>query len=213
MCVCVCVVRLPAFKKNCTFVNPFYSQCQPKDLCLVPEYGQCDGIDSKTQKPWDPKKKCCPPSFHCNFHTQYYSQCEPDPPTPGKCMNAYEQCGGRDSDGKPWGTKDVEKTCCIPGYHCSVKDPVYYSGCEPDPICSNARFGQCGGTDADNHPWTKEYGHDSCCPAGFKCVYESQYYSQCKKNTTSTKSVMLPLMQEVRVEAAAQIAEELESCK
>ncbi|KAL1503092.1 hypothetical protein AB1Y20_011155 [Prymnesium parvum] len=193
---------------NCTTVNTFYSQCQPKDLCLVPEFGQCDGVD-KTGKAWDPKKKCCPDSFHCEFQSKYYSQCKPNPPTPGKCAQAYEQCGGKDSDGNPWGTKDEEKTCCIPGYHCAVKDPVYYSGCDPDPICTNPRYGQCDGQDADGNPWTKDFGHDKCCPSGFKCVYESQYYSQCKLNTTKTAVKLVPGMHEVR----AEVAEVVSTCR
>jgi len=190
---------------NCTTINAYFFQCQPKDLCLTPEFGQCGGIDH-AGKPWDPKKKCCPPSFHCEMQSQYYSQCKADPPTPGACAPAFGQCGGKDKNGDPWGTRPQDKKCCIPGYHCQVKDPVYYSGCEPDPICTNARYGQCGGQDADGKPWTKANGHDNCCPAGFKCVFESQYYSQCKSNATATALKLVPTMQEVRAEVAESVA-------
>lgn len=180
---------------SCNVINEYYSQCQPKDICLVAEFGQCDGIDHEG-KAWDPKKKCCPPSFHCEYQTQYYSQCKADPPTPGKCAQAYAQCGGQDAAGKPWGTNTTEKTCCIPGYHCALTNK-YYSGCNPDPICTNPRYGQCGGIDAAGKAWTKANGHDGCCPAAFKCVYQSQYFSQCVMNTTVTTTQFLPTIQEV----------------
>jgi len=171
---------------NCTVVNAYYSQCQPLDLCLVPQFGQCGGQDPITKKPWPAKKSCCPPSFVCQFQNAYYSQCEPNPNATKTCSGAYKQCGGKDGDGNPWGSKPDEHTCCIPGYECDVKDPVYFSICNPEPICSNARYGQCGGQDADGHPWTKEFHHDNCCPAGFSCSYQSAYFSQCKPNMTRT---------------------------
>jgi len=94
------------------------------------------------------------------------------------CAEAYGQCGGQGWTGA---------TCCIPGFQCEKdpKNPKYYSGCEPLPICSNARFGQCGGIDADGNPWTKEFDHDSCCPDAFSCSYVTEYYSQCVKNGTA----------------------------
>jgi len=163
---------------NCTVINTYYSQCQPKDLCLVVQFGQCGGIDGEG-KPWPAKKSCCPPSFECQYQSKYYSQCVPVGSNHTNCAEAWKQCGGKDPAGNPWGTLPSEKTCCIPGYECDVKDPVYYSQCAPMPICTNARYGQCGGIDAAGHPWTKEYKHDSCCPDAFSCTFKSQYYSQC----------------------------------
>lgn len=180
---------------ECTIQNDFFSQCQPKDLCLTPQFGQCDGVD-KDGNPLDPKKKCCPPSFHCTYQSQYFSQCSPDPPT-GNCSASYAQCGGQDSDGNPWGTKPTEKSCCDAGYHCAVTNK-YYSGCNPDPVCTNARYGQCGGQDTDGKPWTPANGHDSCCPSGFKCVYTSQYFSQCKLNTTATTIAIKPVAVDIK---------------
>ena len=67
------------------------------------------------------------------------------------------------------------------------------------PICQNPRYGQCGGIDADGHPWTKDYGHDSCCPEGFECQYQSTYFSQCKPQTESDEIARSPAKSEVVV--------------
>lgn len=170
---------------ECKTVNAYFSQCMPKNLCLNPMYGQCGGMDNhQPPRPWTPAnhhQTCCPPSFECSFQSQYYSQCVFNTTANTTCATAYQQCGGEGWTGK---------TCCIPGFECTpdAVNPRYYSGCKPLPICTNARFGQCGGVDADNHPWTQQYGHDSCCPEGFECQYKSQYYSQCVKNTTAAAS-------------------------
>ena len=210
---------------NCSYINPYFSQCQPKHLCLVPMWGQCNGTDPKTHTPWPVNKTCCPNGFECLEQNPYYSQvqlspaasltlttsticssmphcrrpspivlvrsrptppppqCMPDNKTDG-CAPPNTQCGGTDSDGKPWGTKPEEKTCCSPGYQCDVVTPTYYSICNPIPHCTNARFGQCGGVDTDGHPWNKTFGHDTCCPDPFKCVKKDDYYSQCINTTT-----------------------------
>ena len=102
------------------------------------------------------------------------------------CAAKYEQCGGKDQDGNPWGTLPGEKMCCIPGFKCEVKQPEYYSQCTPLEVCSNARFGQCGGIDQASHPWNKTYHHDTCCPDGFKCQFNDQYYSQCVWDNVTT---------------------------
>jgi len=170
---------------NCTVVNQYYSQCMPKDLCLVPDFGQCGGTDKHGAK-WDPKKACCPPSFECKFKDQYYSQCLPVVNPNATCAQAYAQCGGKEAKGgKPWGSNPGEYTCCIAGYEC-VKDNEYYSGCKPEPICENARFGQCGGVDTKGLPWTKANGYSDCCPEDFHCAVKDPYYSQCVKNGTAT---------------------------
>jgi len=167
---------------NCSYVNDYYSQCQPKDICLNPMYGQCGGFDHhQPPRPWtkdNHHQQCCPPSFFCEYKDQYYSQCQFNASTPTKCASKYAQCGGEGWTGP---------TCCIPGFECTpdAKTPKYYSGCTPLPFCSNARFGQCGGIDPDQNPWTKQYGHDDCCPADFHCEYVNPYFSQCKQNTTA----------------------------
>jgi hypothetical protein len=173
-------------------INPYYFQCLKKDLCMVPQFGQCDGVDPDTQLPWDPKKKCCPSSFHCVAQNPYYSQCMPDPPS-GACAYSYAQCGGKDADGEIWGSnasKPEEKTCCIPGFHCdeNATAPEWFRGCVPDKLCTNPRFGQCGGTDKAGHPWTPDFKHDACCPDGFKCLFKSPYYSQCVWKNSSKAS-------------------------
>lgn len=177
----------PDHVDKCVVVNQYYSQCQPVDLCLNPQYGQCGGVDAK-QHPWTPQyhhQTCCPDSFDCVYQSEYYSQCMYNSTGNSTCAEKYEQCGGKDAAGLPWGSKPEEKLCCIPGYEC-VKTNEYYSGCNPLPICSNARFGQCGGVDADGDPWDKAHGHDICCPDGFTCKYTNQYYSQCVWNTSAT---------------------------
>ena len=155
---------------------------QPKNLCLNPQYGQCGGTDHhQPPRPWTPAnhhQTCCPKSFFCNFQTKYYSQCIFNTTANTTCASSYAQCGG-----KGW----TGKTCCIPGYKCT-KQNEYFSACDPLPICTNARFGQCGGIDADGNPWDKAHHHSSCCPADFMCSYKNQYYSQCIKNGTSTSS-------------------------
>lgn len=158
---------------ECHVVNAYYSQCQPHDLCLNPEYGQCGGFDHhQPPRPWNSTfnhSTCCPPSFDCQEKNRYYSQCVYDNKT-STCAGAYKQCGGRGWSGP---------TCCIPGFKCVSDGSGYYSGCKPEPFCQNARFGQCGGIDAEGHPWTKEYDHDTCCPEAFTCVVVNKYYSQC----------------------------------
>ena len=163
---------------ECKFVNQYFSQCQAKDVCLNPMYGQCGGYDHHDPpRPWNEAnhhQTCCPPSFNCSFQSKYYSQCVFDSHNT-TCASAYDQCGG-----KGW----TGKTCCIPGFKCEA-DSEFYSGCKPLPICSNARFGQCGGIDADGNPWTKQFDHSDCCPAGFVCTYKDKYYSQCAMNATT----------------------------
>ena len=80
-----------------------------------------------------------------------------------------------------------EMTCCQPGYKCvpDAHAPTHYSNCQHTEVCTNARFGQCNGTDVNGHPWTKNYSHFDCCPEDFKCVYKNPHYSQCLwKNST-----------------------------
>lgn len=83
-----------------------------------------------------------------------------------------------------WGSKSGEQTCCIPGYSCN-KTNDYYSQCDPLPICSNARYGQCGGVDDDNKPWLEH--HSGCCPPDFSCQYVNPYFSQCLWNKSSVQ--------------------------
>lgn len=63
---------------KCVLVNQYYSQCQAKDLCLNPMYGQCGGMDHhQPPRPWTPEnhhQTCCPPSFSCTYKSEYYSQ-------------------------------------------------------------------------------------------------------------------------------------------
>ena len=53
------------------------SGCDPEPFCANPRYGQCGGQDP-SGKPYTPA--CCPPGFHCESKSQYYSQCVPDDP-------------------------------------------------------------------------------------------------------------------------------------
>ena len=48
-------------------------------------------------------------------------------------------------------------------------------------------FSSSGGVDADGNDWMEN--HDDCCPAGFTCEYDSQYYSQCKESTSTKKTI------------------------
>jgi len=146
-------------------------------------YGQCGGLDPISKKPWDPKKACCPDGFDCISQNKYYSQCTPTNKTTS-CAKTYSQCGGQDGDGKPWGSKPEEKTCCNPGFECDVVKPKYFSICNPIPRCDNPRFGQCGGVDQDGHAWNKTFGHDDCCPKPFTCVKQTEFYSQCTNKTS-----------------------------
>jgi len=172
---------------NCTVINDYFSQCQPKDLCMTGMYGQCAGMDPDTHAPIDKKKMCCPPSFDCTFQNTYYSQCMPTT-KPTKCAKPYTQCGGQDPDGNPWGTKPEDKTCCNDGFECDVVKPKYFSICNPVPRCLNPRYGQCGGVDQKGNPWTKDFKHDDCCPEPFTCVYQSKYFSQCQPNVTTVEA-------------------------
>ena len=161
---------------ECKVVNSFYSQCQPVGICLNPMYGQCGGYDhQQPPRPWNSTYHhltCCPPSFDCIAQDKWYSQCVYDNVT-SSCSGAYKQCGGQGYKGP---------ACCIPGFKCTpdATNPKYYSGCQPEPFCSNARFGQCGGVDSKGHPWTKQYKHDDCCPDGFGCDVVNKFYSQCR---------------------------------
>ena len=109
---------------NCTFVNPYYSQCQPKDLCLNVMYAQCGGMDHHDPpRPWtkaNHHQTCCPPSFDCTFVNSYYSQCQYNS-TNTTCAAKYQQCGGEGWTGP---------TCCIPGFECDADPPgsKWYKG-------------------------------------------------------------------------------------
>jgi hypothetical protein len=177
---------------DCNVQNAQYSQCQPKNLCLTPQFGQCGG--SSKGVPIDKHHTCCPASFDCVYTNPDYSQCQPSKNITSKCGAAYAQCGGDGWKGP---------TCCIPGYKCTVKDAKYYSGCEPVPICSNARYGQCGGTDGKGLPWNKANGHDDCCPDGFACTFKSQYFSQCVKKAEATAETLVAPVTKVASEDVA----------
>ena len=136
---------------ECKASNQYYAQCVVKDLCLVAQFGQCDGIDQDGD-PWDPTQKCCPDGFECTYTNQYYSQCTVLAHDDDDLAKAYGQCGG---DG--W----AGPTECEPGYECVVQNE-WYSGCDQIPVCTNGFYGQCGGTDKNGDPWTDK--HDACCP-------------------------------------------------
>jgi len=152
---------------ECKYENDYYSGCSLKDLCLVVQFGQCDGVDADGA-PWPEDQKCCPDSFECTYQSAYYSQCSPTDSNTTDCSIAYGQCGGDDTYDGP--------ECCVDGYECTVTNE-FYSGCTPIPICTNAFYGQCDGQDADGNDWSKD--HDKCCPDGFTCTYQSEYFSQC----------------------------------
>ena len=120
----------PPFLSARSFINAFYSQCQPKDLCLNPQYGQCGGFDHhQPPRPWtkaNHHSTCCPDSFDCTYSNPYYSQCDFNA-TNSTCATKYAQCGGEGWTGP---------TCCIPGFECQKdpKNPKYYSGCM---VCPN----------------------------------------------------------------------------
>jgi len=170
---------------DCIYQNDYFSQCTPRDVCLTPQFQQCNGTVNGT-KMNSTKTQCCPPSFHCVYQNDYYSQCQPSNSTGGTCADAYGQCGGKNGDGDDWGTNpDKEPTCCIPGYECNYKND-YYSGCKPIPVCTNTRYGQCGGIDGDGKQWN--ISHSTCCPGIQTCQYSNPYYSQCfDVNTTKIK--------------------------
>ena len=121
---------------KCTVINPYYSQCQPKDFCKTPDFGQCNGTDKGQPIPKD--HQCCPPSFECNAtDPPYYSQCIPSNVT-SNCSQPYGQCGGKDWTGP---------TCCIPGYVCN-KTSDYCAPPPPAQISKTARHA----TAADRAP-------------------------------------------------------------
>ena len=132
-----------------------------KDLCLVAQFGQCDGIDQDGD-PWDPTQKCCPDGFECTYTNQYYSQCTVLAHDDDDLAKAYGQCGGSGWAGP---------TECEPGYECVVQNE-WYSGCDQIPVCTNGFYGQCGGTDKNGDPWTDK--HDACCPPAYTCTYTNQ---------------------------------------
>ena len=161
-------------------MSVYFSQCQPKNICLTGDYGQCNGVvhtPGKPDHPVDKHHQCCPTSFACIYSNPDFSQCLPMNVT-SNCSQPYQQCGGQDGDGHPWTPDYGHPTCCTPGYLCN-KTNDYYSGCIPEPVCTNGRYGQCGGIDEDGHPWNKTYHHDDCCPEGFACSKKDEYFSQC----------------------------------
>jgi len=159
---------------DCTVENDWYSGCALEDLCLVVQFGQCDGID-EDGNPWPDDQKCCPDSFECEYQSEYYSQCVEVGVNDTGCADVYTQCGGNDWNGT---------TTCCSGSECTFNNE-WYSGCTYIPVCTNPAYGQCGGVDSDGNPWLDN--HDSCCPDGFACFYSSEFYSQCLENTTTTK--------------------------
>ena len=78
---------------ECIYKNPYYSQCIPKDICLTPDYGQCNGTvhtPGEPDHPVDPKHhQCCPASFTCTYQNEWYSQCKPTPDPSSPCGQPY----------------------------------------------------------------------------------------------------------------------------
>jgi hypothetical protein len=91
---------------ECEYQSPYYSQCVSADTnstdCSA-AYAQCGG------EGWA-GPTCCVPGYQCTpdaTNPQYYSGCTLIP----VCENPfYGQCGGVDSNGKPW-----PYACCPEG--------------------------------------------------------------------------------------------------
>lgn len=103
--------------------------------------------------------------------------------TTKKCREAYQQCGGNGYTGE---------TCCIYGWECVFLND-FYSQCNVSsqptttlPLDCDAPgtefaqlYRQCGG---------RNWKGPRCCEAGSICVFDNDYYSGCKPDTSTTTS-------------------------
>ncbi|KAL1519034.1 hypothetical protein AB1Y20_003302 [Prymnesium parvum] len=179
--------------------------------CPTASFGQCAGVDSVTHKPIDAAHMCCPADFRCIKATDFYSQClpvhvppfsppfkppsppaapppppsppksPPPPPSPprsptGSCGTPkYAQCAGRGIE---------SELCCPSGFTCHQQSD-FYSQCVPvvatevlaTASCETKPFGQCAGVDSVTHK-PIDAAH-MCCPADFRCIKATDFYSQC----------------------------------
>lgn len=71
-------------------------------------------------------------------------------------------------------SRSLSDFCRAHRYNCTYSND-YYSGCSLEDQCLIVQYGQCGGTTPSGNPWPED---KACCPAGFECQYQSQFYSQ-----------------------------------
>ena len=72
-------------------------------------------------------------------------------------------------DGFPQQNKSV---MCVYQTHSASPTPVTPPAPTPTPSeCTNIEYAQCGG---------KDWAGATCCPMGFSCEYEKEYYSECR---------------------------------
>ena len=154
--------------------------------CATEAFGQCAGRGMASEE-------CCPAEYKCVEQTKFYSSCLPkySPPSPppapppvpaGQCPTLkYAQCDG---DG-------IATTLCCPAeFKCAkiAKEGVSFSQCIPEHVpppspspppspppvpagqCVTLKYGQCAGRGMTS---------EACCPAEFKCVAQTKFFSQC----------------------------------
>lgn len=101
---------------------------------------------------------CCPTGYYCEAQNEWYHQCVTavgtDPPaTPSPTV------GGTDAPATPSPTVGGTDAPATPS-------PTGDSG-----ACTNQAWATCGGSSNPNAP--------SCCPTGFYCAAQNQWYHQC----------------------------------
>jgi len=153
----------------CAEQDDFYSQCVPAGhlfqqlpavaaICPTKGYAQCGGVDQVTGKAIDADHQCCPTDFKCVESSAQYSQCLPlhtppsSPPHPPPVP-----------PGSPPPPPSPPKSPPPPPSPPSPP-PV------PSGTCSTAKYAQCAG---------KGFTKAVCCPSGFTCTKQSDFYSQC----------------------------------
>jgi endo-1,4-beta-xylanase len=180
---------------TCTFVNEGFSQCRASTTTTttttptptatpIPEWGQCGGYD-QNNNPWSGPTTCAP-GLTCTFINEGFSQCRAST-TP---IPLWGQCGGYDENNNPW----TGPTQCAPGLTCTFVNEGF-SQCReststttttttttsPTPTPTLVpEWGQCGGYDQNNNPWTGP----TKCAAGLTCTFVNEGFSQCRTSTT-----------------------------
>jgi hypothetical protein len=110
--------------------------------------------------------------FECSFQSTYYSQCCP----PGGCnaelgapLLATTEGQASFKAATASKTEDAHAFAVAKLAAAIAAQPTAVT-VEGDDACKNKAFGQCGGIG---------YNGDKCCPAGYNCTYDNDYYSGC----------------------------------
>merc|ERR1711939_981115 len=109
---------------------------------------------------------CCPGGYECVRSNAYYSQCQPS----GNASSS-SSSNSSSSSSKTSGKDDDDDKRTSSSQKASSTSSSAASSSSSSSCSSSRAYGQCGG---------KSYYGSTCCPSGYSCDYDNDWYSQCR---------------------------------